>query len=158
MVEGPPLACKHGDPGSAKDVWIVQRADLTVGAGFRRVAPGFSTCRIRLVTHDTEFVAVEIPKIRAVVVGVIVRPQTGRPFTAGACGESQREGPIDGGSVTDGNRHHASVAGRCSISVERRPDEKERATPFSRLPDCQLRVAVGMPAHPTKFSHQDGIE
>ena len=62
------------------------------------------------MADHTEFVPVEVAEVRAIVVGVVLRPKTWRALRVGAELQSQRIGSLDELTRRGHERNHLAIA------------------------------------------------
>src|SRR4029453_3057354 len=121
-----PCACDDDTPTKAGAATTMRRDSRTMALPFilgpltRQGACLFPSSG--LVTDDADLVAVGIPEISAVVVGMIVRAQPWRTFILAAGRHAGLVGRVDRGPVVRIEAVGHAVADRCCLLVERCDD------------------------------------
>src|SRR4029450_10118848 len=125
-----PCACDDDTPSKAGAARTMRRDSRTMAVPF---ILGPSTrqgaCLLPssgLVTDDANLIAVGIPEISAVVVGMIVRAQPRRTFILAAGRHAGLVGGVDRGPVGRVEADGHAVADRCCLLVERCDDPELR--------------------------------
>ena len=88
----------------------------------------------RRVTRDTELVAIGVSKVGAIVVLMVLRPQTRRTFRCATVGESDAECLIYGSSALCEKGDHVAVTRLRRELVIRLANKEERSWAWSGLP------------------------
>ena len=96
------------------------------------------------MTAYANLVSIRVSEVRAVVVRVIVRPQSRRTIAAAAVRNGRRVATVDRLARRRKKRCHMSVAGRGWLPVERETDEKKRPV-----------VAPSAPSRPRLFRSEN---
>ena len=76
---------------------------------------------------NAELISVGVPKVRAIVVGMVLGAQPGLPFGGAATAESHLIRPTDRLSVLRGKRDHLAITGRVVVTVVWPADDKVRS-------------------------------
>ncbi len=67
---------------------------------------------------NAQLVAVRVAEVGAVIIRMVVRAQSGRPFAGAAMRQRDRVGLVDGGAGGRQQRRHLAVAGLRRMAVE----------------------------------------
>ena len=110
------------------------------------------------MTRHAKLVSVRILEIRAVVVLVVLRPQTRRTLRGTAVCKRYSIGSVDDGSALRKKSDHLSVSGIVRCAVVGRPDEKERSRTRIRLPARPGTLALAEASRDPKRRHQWIVE
>jgi hypothetical protein len=110
------------------------------------------------MASDTNLVAVGITKIRTVVVGMVLRPQPGRAFTAAAMGQRNLMSCPHKRPVCGHERHHLPVARMVRLTVLRLADHKKRAGSTGAVPAGPRFVSLAKTKLEVEALHQRAVK
>lgn len=102
--------------------------------------PGPSFHGLRRMTHNTDLIAVEIAKVCPVIVGMIVRSESGRPFGYSSVGERICIGRANQFPRASGKGDHLAVTWIVGLSVVGLSNHEQWPRTTRAVPACH-RIA-----------------
>jgi len=111
-----------------------------------------------VVAADAELVAIQVTEICAIVVRMIVRPETGLTFASCTICDGTGVAPVHRTSVRSEQCHHLSIA-RCSaLTVVRTADKEKRPVPTGLHPTRPWFLRLGKLQREPKLIHHTAVK
>jgi hypothetical protein len=112
----------------------------------------------RVVATDAELVAIQVTEICAIVVRMIVRPETGLTFASCTICDGTGVAPVHRTSVRSEQCHHLSIA-RCSaLTVVRTADKEKRPVLTGLHPTRPWFLRLGKLQREPKLIHHTAVK
>ena len=110
------------------------------------------------MARDTELVAFGVAEVRAIVVGMVLRPQTGSTLRDPPIGKSYCMSLVDHRSAAGKKGDHLPVADFLGLRVVGLADEEQRPWVWMRLPACPGTLPLAEALLHAKHWHQRAVE
>jgi hypothetical protein len=110
------------------------------------------------VTSDAQLVALWVPEVRAIVVGMVLRPHTRKTLRCRAVGQCDAIGLINDSARLRQERNHLTIAYGMWLTVIGSADEEQRPGPRARLPSCPRASGIAKALRNAKDRHERSIE
>ena len=106
----------------------------------------------------TDLVFFCVSEIRSVVVLMILRPQSRRPFRTSTVCDGNGISPVHDFTATGEKRRHLAVSCDVRVSIEGLADQEQRSRVRMRLPTCPRSIALAEAFAESKHRHQCPVE